>query len=211
MICISIGNAALIDEVNRLAPPLVEIRYDLIGEDPYLIQGRIGPGIKVIATCRPGRYNDPQRKSVLVRAIEAGAALADIEVEAGREFQKEILELARRRGTEIIVSYHNFENTPSVEELRIILDKCFSSGGHIAKIACMTRTTMDAVRLLGLFSEEGRKVIIGMGEEGKITRIASLALGGEFTFASISKSDGTAPGQLTYSDLLAVNEMIDKK
>jgi 3-dehydroquinate dehydratase-1 len=40
-----------------------------------------------------------------------------------------------------------------------------------------------------------------MGELGKISRIVAPFLGAEFTYASLSDEDATAPGQISYTRL----------
>jgi 3-dehydroquinate dehydratase-1 len=47
-----------------------------------------------------------------------------------------------------------------------------------------------------------------MGNLGKITRIASLLLGADFTYASIDDSKKTAPGQIDLKKLKEILEMI---
>ena len=48
----------------------------------------------------------------------------------------------------------------------------------------------------------GKPVVsLGMGELGKVTRIASLMLGAEFSFASQDDGAETAPGQIPYSTM----------
>ena len=46
-----------------------------------------------------------------------------------------------------------------------------------------------------------------MGEEGKLSRIITLLLGGFMTYAALDKQQATAPGQLTVKQL---KEAIDK-
>jgi 3-dehydroquinate dehydratase I len=113
----------------------------------------------------------------------------------------------RKRGCKLIVSYHNYENTPPREELKVLVNRCFSFGADVAKIACQVNCEADAARILSLYdfdyqaNVDKKIVAIGMGEKGKITRPASLLLGAPFTYASMSTGKETAPGQLTKQTL----------
>ena len=51
-------------------------------------------------------------------------------------------------------------------------------------------------------------VVIGMGREGLITRVAAPFLGAEFTFASPGKGKETAPGQLSRAELANLIDQI---
>ncbi|MEX0987293.1 MAG: type I 3-dehydroquinate dehydratase [Bacteroidales bacterium] len=211
MICISIGKSEMIREINTLKPSLVEIRYDLMRQVPDEINEQLNDSILQVATCRPGIYTEQQRIAVLKRAIELGAVYVDIEVESKAETIREIAAYAREKQTHVIISYHNFDSTPTLEELKSILTSCYSAGGDVAKIACKVNSKNDSARLLSLYAEPGRKIVIGMGDAGKITRLAALELGAEFTFAAVSEAAATAPGQQTYSELLNMKKLLNSR
>ncbi len=208
MICISIGNTALIEQVNRLKPDLVEIRYDMMGKTPDEVLPELDPRIRHIATCRPLNVPGEERFAILSRAIELGASYVDVEIESDQAFVKEIGKIASDKESSLIVSYHNFEETPSLEFLNEILDSCYRLGADVAKIACVASTAEDNARLLSLYTRNGRKVILGMGEKGKITRIAALELGAEFTFAALDAQSVTALGQLSYEEITFIRNQI---
>lgn len=211
MICISIGHINRIGEVNALQPSLVEIRYDLVRKDPEMVAEMLSESVLQVATCRPGHYSDLQRIDILKRAIETGAVYVDVEIESTKRFLQEITSFAKKRRTHLIISYHNFKETPSRMELQKILASCYNAGADVAKIACTVNSKNDAARLLSLYEEEGRKIILGMGETGKITRLAALELGAEFSFAALSEESVTAPGQLTYSELTSLQKKLHNR
>jgi 3-dehydroquinate dehydratase-1 len=125
----------------------------------------------------------------------------DIEVESDAQFRNAILEKARSLGCQVIVSYHNFKKTPKKSNLEHIISQCFESGADVAKIACMVHSEKDNALLLGLLNEERPLVVVGLGEKGKICRIAAPFLGSPFTYASLSKGKETAEGQLDWETL----------
>lgn len=208
MICISISHSDQVETINAYQPAMVELRMDLIrNEDGSVMDLLIGDPT-VIATCRPGEYSDSKRLEILKRLIDKGAAFVDIEIESETAYLEELIAYARSKDAEIIISWHDFERTPDQNELINIQQRCYALGADIAKIACMVNSKEDNARLMSLYNTVGRKVIIGMGELGKITRLAALSLGAEFTFASPDEQHLTAPGQLTFSEFSTLNKLL---
>jgi 3-dehydroquinate dehydratase I len=163
--------------------------------------------LALIATFMPGRpavitdgaVDTNTRKRFLVAAIEAGAKYVDVEIQSDSAFRNEIIEKAKLKGCKVIISFHDFHKTPEERELKEIATLCFNEGADITKIACRVNSEMDNLRLLGLLNNndfEGRTVIIGMGNKGRIIRVAAPLLGSPFTFASILKGKETAEGQI---------------
>jgi 3-dehydroquinate dehydratase-1 len=187
---------------------MVEIRYDLIKESPGEIRQILDSNIKQIASCRPGKYTQEERMGLLQSAIENGASYIDVEIDSTGIFLDRIINTCRNKDCNLIISYHNYEITPGIIELRNILDSCFNAGANVAKLACTVKNVKDNARLLSLYEISGRKVILGMGEQGRITRIAALQMGAEFTFVSLNDQDSTAPGQLTYADYQTLKNLV---
>lgn len=210
MICISIGRLGMIQGVNLVKPSLVEVRYDLVRKSPELISEELNDTILQVATCRPGIISDKERIGILKKAIDLGAVYVDVELDAKSGVLDALIPYARQKRTHVIVSYHNFDATPSTETLFDILNKCYAAGGDVAKIACHANSHEDTARLLALYAEKGRKIVIGMGTHGRITRLAASQLGAEFTFAALSKSEATAPGQLTYGEMISIEKTLNR-
>jgi len=190
-----------------------EIRIDRLEKpDETMMKTIFSAHPKLIATCRPDGINDEMRKELLLTAINAGAAFVDVEVESADAYKKEIVGMAKEKKCTIIVSSHDHKKTPSEGELKQIVEWCFASGADIAKIACMVNSPREGARLLGLLDDGRQIVVVGMGELGRITRIAALLLGSPFTFASLGEGKQTAPGQLEKEELAGILEMVaDRK
>jgi 3-dehydroquinate dehydratase type I len=211
MICVSIAEKTPEENLKALKDiDFAEIRIDRM-ERPQI------PGIKkifsqptrLIATCRPGKISDQKRQTLLTTAISAGAAYVDIGLGSDERIKKAILEKARSAGCKVIFSYHNFKTTPAETKLRDIIEECFVSGADIAKIACMVHSDRDNIILLGLLLDSRPLVVIGMGEKGKVTRIAAPILGSPFTYASLSSGRETAAGQLDKINLEKIFQIIN--
>lgn len=200
MICVSIAEPSVEDCLEALKGlKFAEIRMESMALNAEGIRKIFGQPLQLIATCRHGKLDDRTRKELLLGAIAAGADYVDVEVESDSSYRKEIIDAARSRNCRVIISFHDYEKTPTVGRLRQIVDLCFSEGADIAKIACRILSERDNARLLGLLDEEGfdrKLIVVGMGETGKITRMAAPFLGSPFTYASLVEGKETARGQI---------------
>jgi 3-dehydroquinate dehydratase type I len=202
MICVSLGNISF-EEASKIAAgeDMVELRADLLAYSKEQFEELLKISKKSIFTCRPGVYSENKRKELFALAIQNSATFIDLEIESGSEFLAEIKGLLETSTTELILSYHNFENTPSFSELNKILISCYYSGADLAKIATTIQQEQDLLSIFSLYAEPGRKVLIGMGEKGVISRIAATFLGAEFSFAAPGNLEITAPGQLSVGEM----------
>jgi 3-dehydroquinate dehydratase-1 len=202
MICASISEKnlykclELIDKVD-----MAEVRIDLTGFSNDEIRNVFSRRKKLIATCRPGKIKDHERVEMLKVAIASGATYIDIEYEASPEYKDDLVTFAHSHQCDVIISYHNYDKTPELEELELIVQQCYAQGADVAKIATHINVNRDNSKLLSLYKAPGRLVAIGMGDLGRISRIVAPFLGAEFTYASVTDADATAPGQINYERL----------
>lgn len=209
MICVALSETDFdkcLDLTNKFE--LSEIRLDLCRFSKSQIEKIFSSGAKLIATFRPGKVNEQERLDLLKTAINSGATYVDVEFETDYGFKKDIVSTALSKKCDIIVSYHNFENTPSREQLKIIVAQSFDMGATVAKIACLVNKPEDNASILSVYEPGKRIVSVGMGELGKISRIAAPFLGAEFTFASATDEFATAPGQVSYTKLRTIVELL---
>jgi 3-dehydroquinate dehydratase type I len=211
MICVSVGDISQIEEATRLGADLIELRLDLIERDPGTIFPLLPEKVRTVVTCRPGAFGDRQRSEYLMASVELGASYIDIEVESSDRYASPIVSHALGKGAEVIVSFHDFRGTPARAELRRIMEQCADRGGEIVKIATQVVSRDDIFNLLSLYDIPGRKVVIGMGPLGRITRVMAPYLGSEFTFASIGGGGETAPGQLSLEQLKEIYNVINTR
>jgi 3-dehydroquinate dehydratase I len=211
MICVAISDKnidkclSVLDNVE-----MAEIRLDLTGFGIEEIKKVFSHSTPTIATCRPEPFGNEDQLSRLMASINAGARYVDIEIEADVKQQLLIIEEARKHHCKVIISYHNFDETPGLREMYKIVDRCFELGADIAKIATLSKSNADNARLLSLYSIEKPIVVLGMGETGKITRLVAPLLGAEFTFASMDEGIETAPGQINYSRIKEILSGLQK-
>jgi 3-dehydroquinate dehydratase-1 len=180
---------------------MVELRLDLMQIDEVEISQLLKRGVPAVVTCREGVYDQARRQQLLLFAIDNGAAYVDVEIEADEGYRKAIVEHAKEKNCKVIISYHNFENTPSSNELKDIISKSRNMGADIVKLITTAKNFNDNARVLSLYENEQDLICFAMGEVGKITRFACLFLGAPFTYASVSCGKEAAPGQLAVKDI----------
>lgn len=210
MICVSVAHMSGLDEAINSGAGLIELRLDLIRESPAKLFPLLPKAIETIVTCRSGVYGDSERVELLKAGMKLGATYVDIEIETSAADMEILNSAARQAGTTVIISYHNFKRTVDREDLESVMIACYEKGGEIAKIATQVNAPEDIRNLLSLYDLPGKKVILGMGPQGRITRVMGPYLGAEFTFVSTAEGGETAPGQLTVKQLNDIYKVIDE-
>ena len=158
MICTSLQNKDFEQLLALLDDPAIEmaeIRLDRCPLTDEQIQTLFSESdLPLIATCRIAESPSEQEAEHRLRvAIEAGARFADLEIEAPAPMSKRFQHLCRKNGTEIIRSWHDFEQTPDAAGLQRILARCFRYGADIAKIVTTCRDEEDAACAVGFADE----------------------------------------------------------
>ena len=195
-----------------LGADILEFRIDAIEDpDPDEIQQLIkNINYPTIATNRMqnegGFFNgsEKERISTLIKAAEY-ADIIDIELQTDDKLRDKVIKASKST----IVSYHDFQKTPSFEELLDVVKK-EKEIGNIAKFAVMPNDYKDTLTVLNVLSEVQNTIGIAMGNLGKYTRVVAPIFGSPITFASIDKE--SAPGQLdinTTKDILRKLTVID--
>jgi 3-dehydroquinate dehydratase/shikimate dehydrogenase len=158
------------------------------------------PQCTVLATCRRhqnhGHFNGSieEQLNILNAAIDSGARAVDIEIESAENAQPK-LEAIRGRAW-LVVSYHNFGGTPSLDA---VLRRMNKVPADAYKLVSTARKPTDNYKVLSLFKNSPRcpLILLAMGETGFPTRVLSTAMGGLYTYASPSATEGTAAGQVS--------------
>lgn len=115
-------------------------------------------------------------------------------------------------GNYVLVSEHNFIDTPEVNDMTEQIKKMHHSGGDIVKLAVMPKEFQDVLKLLQAAVNikkafpQIRLVSIAMGTEGILTRLAGECFGSCITFASFERP--SAPGQMRVQDVTFILDKI---
>jgi len=212
MLCIPIIGPTypLAKEQLRKSTPFadfIEFRLDLFelvdfDEIKDLLNQCVGPAIFTYRKVSQGgkcTLSEKERLTIIEELLVLGPNYVDLEYDV----PSFIIEGFQLRYPKIkwILSYHNFEETPS--DLNEVWKKLNKHSAHFYKIACMARSSVDALAMLQLTKDSlGKLIGISMGEKGMITRILAPVVSAPFTFASLNEEGKTAPGQIHVEHLL---------
>lgn len=191
---------------------MVELRIDYIKEIKLSDLETIKKALKkeAIFTCRKkeegGKFleNEEKRLLIIQKALDLDFDFFDIELTT---LEEEKIKIPSNKKKGIIVSYHNFKETPFELELRKLIFY-MRNYGEIIKIATMVKNDYDNLKLFRLMVNkkyEEKRIIIGMGKKGKMTRIIGPFLGNYLTYASTEFSQ-SAPGQIDIKSLKKIYE-----
>jgi 3-dehydroquinate dehydratase-1 len=200
----------LIHESRRLGLDLVELRIDQYSSfDSRHVMREVArfKDCSTIATIRlkseGGLWNlpEPERLELFKKVIPEVSAV-DIELSA-ETILPDVVQAAHAAKKIAMISYHNFDGTPTLNELNGILDEAKSFGADIVKIAAIAAKPEDIQTLAGFTIANAKRniVVIAMGSEGALSRVFFPVLGSLLTYAYVGLS--TAPGQVGYVELLA--------
>lgn len=204
---------------------LIELRidfyeniHDLKQVHELLLQVRQQTNLPLLLTYRSLKegghiqLTDQEYLSLVQTACQSGCVdIVDIELESGNMLVYQLVEIAHQNHVKVLMSYHDFEKTPAVLEMKERLEKMEIMGADICKIAVMPFSYKDVIQLLNTTMEMSQRltrplVTMSMGKIGKITRIVGELVGSSITFASVGQS--SAPGQLTLEDMQTLLEVI---
>jgi 3-dehydroquinate dehydratase type I len=211
MICVSIfeqTTEAAIAAMKEAAPQadLLELRLDAMAQPDLkaLLAAKPRPVIVSARTLEDGGHKiwkEPARLALLGEALQLGAEFIDIELRSGPEV---IERLVKNKGPSgVIVSWHTFANTPKRPILRERMKAAFEAGADVCKLATLALSPLDNGRMLEVVAtaaQREKKSVIGfcMGEKGRLSRIATLFMGGMLTYAYLRVP--LAPGMMSLEE-----------
>ena len=187
-----------------------EIRFDflnpnLVPEALHLIRKDLD---KCVSTLRPiregGKFSgsEKNRISIIKLIAEYDPFLLDIEYNTLKK-NRNLQRYLKNTDTSLLVSWHNFKQTPTVPVLKkkLLEMKKFSSN---IKIVTMARSGNDGSRILSLYnnSKNVKLIAFSMGNFGKMSRLLCLLLGSPYTYVSFGKP--IAPGQFSLDEVKSI-------
>jgi 3-dehydroquinate dehydratase/shikimate dehydrogenase len=181
---------------------LVELRLDRVA-DRGIAQASVEQSfLPCIITCRPkweggesGR-SDTDRIDLLEFCAVANTRYVDLELETCRRTTR-IYSWAL--GT--ILSSHDFKGRPD-RLYNIVKEMNENPSGNVNKIVWAARSIRDNLEAFELIKSRQKPTIaLCMGEAGLISRVLAKKFGGHLTYAALETGRGTAPGQISISDM----------
>src|SRR5580765_5821841 len=207
-----IGTLSIIPEKlptsgSEIASDIVECRIDLLPANSDWLnccQVIEALGVPVILTIRHqaegGKWarSEPDRLALYTQGLNH---VSGVDVELNSEIAGQVCEAASKAGKACIVSFHDFERTPPLDELRSIASRA-RNVASIVKVSTMAKSEKDieALRTLLLDNSSGPLCVIAMGPLGTQTRVSFPTLGSCITYGFLDKP--VAPGQLSAAELV---------
>lgn len=148
---------------------------------------------------------DDQYFAIYKEILTQGAAdLLDLELFMPAEEVAATIELAHENGVKVVMCNHDFDATPSQEEIVRRLSLMEEKGADICKIAVMPQSNKDVLTLLAATAEMKDKatrplITMSMGALGMVSRVSGEAFGSAATFGAAKQA--SAPGQVPVSVL----------
>ena len=186
-----------------------EIRFDFLNPNlvPDALQQIKKDLRKCVCTLRPvsegGKFSggEKNRISIMKLIAEYNPFLLDVELDTLSK-NKNLRLYLKSTGTDILVSWHSFKQTPGISVLKKKLTQMKKFSNNI-KIVTMAKSVNDATRVLSLYKNNNTKLIaFSMGNYGRISRILCLFLGSPYTYASLGKP--IAPGQFSVDEVKSI-------
>ena len=225
-ICVSLAGAdvaALVVQACQVADraDVIEVRLDSM-RHPDVAACCAALDKQLLFTNRPswegGAFSgsEEQRIEPLLQAVQQRVAYVDCELRAEQALRDRLLDAMSGSPTRMILSWHNFETTPPQAELEDVLAQMVESdagtGKIVGKIVTTAHSPKDALRVLRLQEQANAANFplscFCMGEPGRITRLATLYLGGYMTYACLNNAEATAPGQLSLEQLQKLTTLL---
>ncbi len=128
----------------------------------------------------------------------------DVEMFRDQKVVSDIVQKAHQKKVLIVMSNHDFQKTPSQDEIEKRLLKQDQMGADILKIAVMPKSKQDVFTLINAtlkVSQQTTKPLLtmSMGQLGTISRVATANMGGSYSFGMIGEA--SAPGQIDVTKL----------
>ncbi len=184
-------------------PDLFELRLDslspITGPDEQKISRLRVPLIITARDPREGGTGNLSlecRRDLLERFLPR-AKYIDVELRAAQKF-KLLLAQAQKQKVCRILSYHNFESTPSLRSFRAKAKLAKTMGADVFKVATRTDTPAALGRLVDFLTNNRAGIAVsamGIGILGPISRLLLAQCGSVLNYASVGRPN--VEGQLS--------------
>lgn len=214
--CVSIANKSpevILSQITAVlkSSEYVELRLDYlksVDDVKYLMEEAAPYMDNTICTLRPknegGLYDgtESQRIQTLKMISEYKPYLLDVEYSTMAKNN-----LAGKLSSDIMVSWHDFEGTPELDQLIRQMKRMYDYS-NVIKIATLAKDTLDTIQILALYAhaDAGSLVAFAMGDAGRYTRLCAMHMGSPFMYVYVGKA--VAAGQYSLQQILDMEDMI---
>ena len=219
-LCVSIqvnNTEQTISEIKGISESVdyIELRLDYQTSPVNLTEIRKSTKKPLIATNRcqeQGGYamgSNAERLQLLIDASAAGFDYIDLELTSHN--LSHYVEAIHENSGKVILSHHDFHETPSLEYMQNTVSTALKQGGDICKIVGTAQSYEDNVVYMRFLKENPGNIAFAMGKHGVISRIIAPLLGAPFTYAAQSTGRECAPGQLTSEEMTSLYRLLRVK
>jgi len=178
--------------LSSLTP--IELRLDLF---PHWDEAMLEKILSRHITMLTYKATTPSFEKSLLSLLQLHPPFFDLPFDMSATFLQSVL--TSYPNTRFVLSYHNFDGLPP--SLEAIYNSMCRYPAFCYKIAAVTLSTNDALRML-LFSKKHPNVsTICMGAYGAFARVLGPVVGNLVNYACLNESEKTAPGQLSFKEL----------
>jgi 3-dehydroquinate dehydratase-1 len=177
-------------------PDLFELRLDHLFHHLDFVENKLSTlSASIIITARHPREGGAnnlsinQRRELFSRFLRH-ARYIDVELRSVEPF-KSLLSRARKQNVGRIISFHDFNSTPTAATLRAKARAAKARGADIFKVATRTDSKAELARLLEFFANHDVDLPIsamGIGKFGRESRHQLMLLGAVLNYASLGRA-----------------------
>lgn len=152
--------------------------------------------------------SDDKYKKVNLLALKSNCIdIIDFQVMLEDDIIKTLIKEAHKNNVKVILSYHNFKETPSKDSLTKKIELMEKYQGDIKKIAVVPNKVDDLLNVLSFSSwvkenYSSPNIFISMGKIGVLSRVLGEFFGSCITFGTIENLSSL--GQINVSDLNSI-------
>lgn len=180
---------------------LIELRLDLLDISASEIPDLMKISDQWMLSIRKELLLKPDHKQLISACLLNKPCYIDIDEECLNNEIISLIEKHKSNDFQLIISYHNYEQTPDFIYLKNKIDGFYKAGAEIVKIACLGKHTKDLETIEKLHKTFPRIIAFLMGENYTQTRYDALLKGEQISYACLRDENKTAPGQLTYNEM----------
>jgi len=222
LVCASVtagGPDRMLERASGTGADLVELRVDTLDEpgSPAVERAVADMVLEkpVLLTVRreaeEGEFRGGERsRADVICSLMNFVDAVDVELEAPQSTLDRVRQKASEVNIPVVVSFHDFSETSSVEELMNVMERVLEVG-DVAKVAVTANSSRDVLDLLDATLEakksfEAPLAALAMGDVGSHSRVVAPLYGSDLTYAAADEA--VAPGQLSVEETLRGLELL---
>lgn len=206
-----------IETAIKYSVDLIELRLDNHSDEDIerFLKDKSFP--KII-TIRKNKYTKTTSDKLFLNyysALQNNVEYIDLDAKINENVIRQLIK--NKNKTKIILSYHNYSETPSIKKLKNIFDKLSKYQPDFIKIVTYANKITDHLKIYDLleYSRTKYKKLIAhcMGNNSITNRILSYKLGSKFFYTSQDDKIKTADGQLNLNltyNIFRINKINNK-